>query len=345
MNSFIRELENLNKDSNNRFLWDYYNSFNNYPYTKFLNKPKVFIKQFMKKSGKMIDGMHQFGFNLLELKDIKLDRAKHIVSIYFLGIYVYEKSNILNKILDETFKAIKESFTDKLLTKTKLDFYYFWFLICFYHDLGYIVEENGMVKDYITRKQMIDTIQNLFNDIKMNDYPSDYYSEEVILNYLHFRNYKDHGIIGGIKYYIDRSIEYERKRKVSKEKTFIDENNLIWSDEIVENIHKPIARSIILHNIWFCKKGTSNEKHYKKHGLNDLIICLPPITTQHIFSYFLQLMDTIDPSKQKTELKDIVINVNNCIIEINSRKPNDIFWLKLKANYKEANIKLEIPEN
>jgi len=343
MGNYKKKLSELKKDANH-FLWDYYYSFGNNVSVcnEIFNNPKKNIKSFMEKSGKSIDKEIRIGTKSLSIESIKKDRLKHIVSIFFLGVYIYENCEKLQTEINSWTKS-KIVIVEEISTRT--DFYYFWFLTCFYHDLGYTAEDNNNAKDYLTRQQINETVELLFDSNNSNEYPKTVFNAELVLNYLHYRNYKDHGIIGGIRYFIDRNSEYEKKKNEidNGRSSFIDrKTNLVWSDQIVEKVHKSIARSIILHNIWFCKGNSEDIELYKHHGLGNLIIDEPKISTDHIFLYFLQIIDTIDPSKYKCDLDNIDIFVDNSVIEITGSK-NDMYWLNLKAISNETKIRIEIP--
>ena len=95
-----------------------------------------FIKNFLERGAKGIDIVNE-GLNNLKTPE-KNKRIKHMVSAFLLGIRLYNKTSYIKDLLDEQIRKIIPEYqtVDK-------EFIYFWFMLCFFHDLGYEYEEKN----------------------------------------------------------------------------------------------------------------------------------------------------------------------------------------------------------
>ena len=168
------------------------------------------------------------------------ERAKHTISIFFLGILLYEKCGSIKESIDQKLKIITNNANcnDK---NHNYPFTYLWFLICFYHDVATSFET-----DFDKLEEKIELEIPEFKDDLI---PSFY--KDIWLSYLRYRqcdNKLDHGIFGGLLFYNDMEKIFEQKKdsyekesnvKITDEKWFIV-SGLRWSKKILENIHNPI---------------------------------------------------------------------------------------------------------
>lgn len=294
----MKDLTSVLEDIVNRhFVWDYYgnihNQFSNFD--DIVKRPKDFLKSYLKLGGKLSDMQENF-FETLDLK--AQDRLIHTIAIFFLGIAVYKNCNIVKNKIDGYIYSIEPKIKDK---NEKTPFCYYWFLICFFHDIGYIFEK-------MDSDNFINTIKVLKVSLPF-DLPEEkngMVPRQIIDNWKKYFNYRkmemgsfDHGIVGGNLFYTDMYRQYEKKKRENGGKdTFIDNEGRFWSPSIVENIFLSCAWAIIAHNMRFLHPTDKNAKNYKRYDLHSQLVDKPVISLEkHPILYLLAIVDSIDPVK------------------------------------------------
>jgi len=340
MVNLLKQLQQL-FDSNEK--WNYYKLVdlpNPFTSPEFSNS-KIFIKEFLDYSNKTKDI-----YDVLEL--IEPYRNLHIVTDYFLGILIYENNSRIRTYIDRQIK----NFTSTDNNSADDSFKYFWFLICFYHDVGYYFEKN--IKS-------IGSLRTLENDLKIGNklpkllgVPKLYNS--VHDNYLKYRIEKckvyDHGIVGGMLIY-DRLIKiYNDKKNMNGQNSFLYKN-LIWSESML-NYFQLIASVILTHNIWYKNEKVDTVDEiilYKKYNLDKLIISdSKRIITLKRFPllFLLSLVDSIEPTKRYgvnflNKIRFDFSVKNKMVINLNCNNDNEIdnwfnkitslnSWLSIRTN-------------
>lgn len=230
-------------------------------------------------------------------------RYTHTASIYVLGLMLYKNIDNLKCSIDQ--------FIDTNVDEMYNEFLYYWFLICFIHDMGYIIVKsvnldwdiwNTRDKSKITEK-----VLNKVNELQTTDFgvvPS-----EIKKNILKYHEYKktrtdefvDHGFFSGAYFIDDRQTKFNRKLRNGDlhcigNGEYIDSiTYLKWSKDILNGIQSKVAEIVIGHNVYYQKPRTSDATKYRKLGLHDLITNTPKYTYRQYPLYFLmQLVDTID---------------------------------------------------
>ena len=275
---------------------------------------KHFIARFIELSGKANE-------NPLYENIDRLDnmRIRHIVSIFFLGTYLYNNVKPINDSIDKVISRFK-----KQNPNSKIEFSFVWFLICLFHDLGYSIEDRENYNDF---DEFINGKVKYFLKEKVG-VPSFY--EDVYKNYFNFRlkstnNFirkPDHGICGGIILYnkLNEILLSKQKNKKSE--------GLSWNKKLL-NIYRYASWVILSHNIFFIRKGDRDEQVYKENKLDALILDEGQTSKidlrKHGFLYLFMLVDTIDPIKKvKTfnNLNMIKCNVENNLITLEIEDDN-----------------------
>lgn len=307
-------------------IWDYYeDSWNDIPnIVDLIEKGEDFIKSILK-NGKKLNSMTDKHISELS----KTLRVSHTVAIYFFGLLIY------NGI--EAIKSSINNFINIKNVELEVDkeFSYYWFLICFFHDIGYLFEGKegkdalGEILVYQNGKVSL--------SLPMRPKGIPRIISKNINKYLKYRFIEhrciDHGIIGGRFFYDERESDYFRRRANHKNDYFVEDNRF-WSKSILENIHLPVAWTIAAHNVWLCYKP-EDEELYKKHNLDELIIKQPIVSLKnHSLLYLLSVVDTIDPVKfllrncEEMSIKEILESVkvklihNQLVLKIDNVNEN-----------------------
>jgi len=314
----MTELLKIYKDLfNDNEKWKYYSRLDYNPFNS-TDESRKFIAEFIELAGKgeknpLVD-------NIEKLKE---NRIRHIISIFFLGIYIYHESKFLKSLMDKTILRFK-----KQNPHSKIEFSFIWFLICLFHDLGYVIEDKkhpenfesyikGKVKYFLNKSVGVPPVyKKTFKDY------FDYRLKSKDKNI----NKPDHGIIGGILLFNKLNDILKKKQKNNNSK------GLSWNKKLI-NIYRFTSWIILSHNIFFIRKGNSVsvEKEYRKYNLHDLILDKTEKSKidleKYPFLYFFLLVDSIDPIKTfdkyenlndlKIECVDnkILINVDNDILQ------------------------------
>lgn len=247
---------------------------------------KEFIKQWQNVYGKV--GIQISSF----IDKIPNKRVVHTVSCFLLGLWCYDKSDILSNRLDNQLK----DFPQDTSLGAREAFMFAWMLTCIYHDFGYAYEEGGEVftPDANERISLVKESQPC--DRYIPKFSMDYM--EKYMEYRHCRfGRKDHGIYGAKKLMQD-----------------------LHNNEFLD-YYKLAAQTIACHNMYYCVKDDEFEKCYQTKGMTELIREDADDKRRdyrkHPFLFLLSLVDTIEPTK--------AFNNYNAIfdIQINLEKEHD----------------------
>lgn len=291
-------------------LWNYYNK--NIVTPKITNTDEcyTFIKTFINASEKTKTCLYE---NVDKLKNSDSKRLTHIVSTFFLGLWLYcnKRSNIGDAIRQELSKL--DCFRSNP-NEIDSQFSFVWFMATLFHDLGYPTEKDGeKLPEHEIPVCGIESIPSFYKN--------------VYTQYYKFREQKEHGIWAGLKFDEDICKIRELQELSSSE--------LSWRNELEELYHY-VAWIILAHNIWLIRDNDANIIKYQKSKLQDLILA----STKNelgvydsykfssgnypLFSFFC-LIDTIDPIKSTSCLSNVDIKVGLRKIII---KSNDVEYLK-----------------
>ncbi len=296
----------FNDINNNKELWNYYKYScleKIYP----TNDSLEFIKQFLSYGGKypLIKDIES---ELDKLNEESKYRFKHTLSVYMLGIHIYDRNNKIKTKIDEKVEYLETKY-DKESSPINNVRLYIWFLTALYHDIGYAYEENSNKYLNDTNDEIIGCI-NQNKKIKLKNYKDG-------CNYYRYRKCKfkkiDHGVIGGIKLYLGMS---KIMRQVGNEK----KTGLIY-DTNLKIFFKEAASSIIRHNIWACRSDDIEKKEdYQGYNLKKYITSKNSNKNKlrledDPFAFLLALCDTIDPVKNFRDRENDCLCQNSESIE------------------------------
>ncbi len=262
-------------------------------------------------------------------------RAKHVVSTYFLGIYLFKK-----------IKFFKPGKTSLLAEKNnKNEFLWAWFLCSLYHDAFYNCE-----KDDSNTNTDIERIRDCHFGYCKNSWRllydkktiKKYYEknqkgkEQDKDNYTSFNGeiHYDHGILGAEWLYInyknklDELFMSEENRQIYKLGGILVDENGLKLDKAHFNAVCNISKVIASHNIHICDKNyidSNGHKDIDKYRNAKLENLIPGEVDFHKMPYnkygkfgvydkmylLLSLVDSIEPTKKEIDLKDIDIEVSN----------------------------------
>lgn len=327
--------------------WDYYSEIGNRelenPFTNRISH-KRFVERYFKRSGK--DALLDF-INYVPKRELNNDRTKHTNSIFFLGVLLYNKTNL------------HSDFFENLNSAEYRRFPFLWFLSCLFHDFGSEIEKDiktvdgienlaDLKKRYSIDNCLLDTKPKEINKVLFN----------AIENYfkLRLKSAKkiDHGIFAGLYF-------YDRLVKIRQTKIQNNEPTLFWGKELEEQ-YAQVATTIAVHNIWLPKK--KNIKEYKKYKLDNLITDFKPIEFKDFpLLYILGIVDTIDPMKnyirdgfapnEILESIELEFNGNQVIFKngngskLDFKKMTDSAdelkgWLNVGVDYNNSELKLTL---
>ena len=300
-----------------RNTWDYYlgidsnNKLKN-PFSENITH-RNFIRQYFKRGGKT-KVLKDIGVNI-----DKLRYPNHINSVFFLGLLVYNNTDMNQKyVLGKNIPGYNT-------------FPFIWFLTTLFHDHAYQIEGNKrLVKRNNSLKKLIENynVEHHLLENDFRDFPKDLI--DSCANYFEYRvkvwEKIDHGIFAGIILY-DRLVKIRRSNYKSWDET------LFWGEELEEQ-YKLAAIAIATHNIWLPAKDTYET--YRTNGLEKLITFKPIKFEDFQLLYILGIIDTMDPIKtfQEDGFSDIEI-LDNLIMEFN---PNSIVFAikkRSKLNFKK----------
>lgn len=240
---------------------------------------------------------------LNDLKKRARGRLQHSISTFMLCLFL---SDIIDGI---RAPYTRDGFNEK----------YYLFLICLYHDIGYIFENKCRFKDKNTLQQDgLEAVQEIYNLQYIHDREFISYTREEIDIYLkgklaetnpNFGGKPDHGIIGGLMLYdrLRKQFEYYWKhstRYPGGRASFYcsgpDGQRLHLSNSHFD-VYAVCADAIIAHNVftdtlnrYLCDVG--KQSHTEKVG-----------TDVNPFLYMLALADSLEPMKRGIALDKIRI--------------------------------------
>lgn len=291
---------------NNKEKWSYYSemTFDVFPFNNFDVSENFILNYF--ENGRKVNV-----FSFLEKLNLNLDkfRYNHMVSTYFLGIL----------ISDALFTKRQKGY------KTDHDFRWMWFIVCLYHDIGYVFERDRKKFDDV--KCYNDLINNKTINLKHHFYAKvekSIYSQPLISNYFNYclkeKNTLEHGIIGGLLLYdrLYKNFQYHKELSGSDYDNFIFKN-LNWDTSHLDTFAN-LADIITAHNIWNILSTKAESKLYKDNNLHELIDhTLPaPKTKFEKLLYLLCICDTIEPLKQQKDIFSFDISKKlNCQVAKN----------------------------
>ncbi|MDR7131642.1 hypothetical protein J2X69_004006 [Algoriphagus sp. 4150] len=316
--------------------WDYYSEIGGKnlqnPFTGKIDHFE-FLRQFFSRSGKS---------QVLEIMDFlpngKLDnnRTKHTNSIFFLGILLYERTNLRSPFFEEENASEYRRFP------------FLWFLACLFHDFGFTIENDRKsiygIKNIADLKRKYN-IQNCLLDTNPRNVNETLFS--LIEPYFDFRLKEhtviDHGIFAGLFF-------YDRLKKIRENKFNQRDTDHFWNQELEEQ-YAQVASAIATHNMWL--PGEENFDLYRSYELNRLIDDFKPVKFNDFpLLFLLGIVDTIDPMKLYQQkgfspdeiLRSVYIEFNGeSITVMNGQKSRLDFKLLIqKANTLKGWIKADV---
>lgn len=342
MTTIKKQISELNQAD-----WDYYSEIGNRklknPFTSRLSH-KRFVTEYFNRSGK--NSVLDF-INYIPNKQLNNDRTKHTNSIFFLGILIYNKTNLHSDFLENFNTAEYRRFP------------FLWFLSCLFHDFGFDIEKD---KNAIIGVNNLDdlkkrySIENCLLETNPREISKVLFSE--IENYFQYRLVDgkkiDHGIFAGL-YFYDSLVKNRQNKNYNYEST------LFWGKELDEQ-YSQVATAIAVHNIWLPK--ADDIKKYKKYNLSSLTKDFKPIKFNDFpLLYILGIVDTIDP--MKTYLRkgftpneiltsiDLIIIGNKVTLRNRKKSKLDFSlmtkyvdeisnWLKVGVDYNKSELNLTL---
>jgi hypothetical protein len=283
-------------------------------------------------------------------KDI-VDRARHIISTYLLGI------------------KIADCFGIDIYTRDpkNMDKRYYWFLACLYHDVGYAYENdhNRIIIDAVNRDGF-DALRRICSIKYWDNSVFGTYNINVVEYYLKCRAIDphregpvlDHGIVGGLLLYDKLRKQFEaawenRPIKEEKRESFhisYESKPLHLSEEHFSEYAKA-ADAIIAHNIW---KDTFEGylSTYPPTTTSSNLVINQEIEIDNSICFLLSLADTIEPLKKDKEKKGAITLFDVEIsglrdhrgfkLQMDERVFNDYYWDIKKL---ETWVKVEVDVN
>ena len=241
-----------------------------------------------------------------ELFDDITDRMIHSTVFFFLCVYFFKNSFYKNKVQDYINAFFKGN---DLYPK---DILRLLFLMCLYHDYGYVIEIEGRNKveaDFCEKSEL----KNISE--KNKKFFSKPYNFCTITKYYEYRKYREHGIYGGTLLFHRLIKNFDNKAKYFEGNHFIFDG-ILYDKEKDKIFYALIASVIIKHNIWYATDDRTIEE-YEKNKLNSLII--KDQSKRLSFEkdpllYIFCILDTIEPikafyDKEKENAVEILKNV------------------------------------
>lgn len=235
--------------------------------------------------------------NCMMLNQLPRNRQSHILNTYFLGLVLYKNCQEIKKLIDKSIEKLS------IVEKNEDRFEYLWYMICLFHDLGYIVEDSNIPEELLKSTKLPSI------GLKNQNVPK-IFTKKTVTQYMqyrkqHFKKF-DHGVYGAIIAYNEwKNIKAHAKQ---------DGTNLNWTE--VEEAWKIAYRIILVHNIYFAHSGTYEAELYRHTNLENLIVDNYPIKLfRHPLLFLFCLIDSIEPTKR---------DVSTSMVEIGFDKDNKI---------------------
>ncbi len=295
-------------------IWNYYNKSLSAPNLTDAEDCCRFITEFIKYSEKtktvLFDGIRY-------LEDNDPCRLNHIVSTFFLGLWLFKHKN--NSFIHDVIKnelGNLDCFHNNI-DDIERQFTYIWFMATLFHDLGYIAENKKDGEAISSHRIPFD-----------NSVPSFY--SNVYEQYYNYREKHEHGIFAGLKF--DRDICNIRSFQEHN-----DQSNLCWRKEL-EQLYHYVAWIILAHNIWMIRDDEKYLVNYQKFGLDKLILSSEKVNDkfieykikfeEHPLFMFFCIIDTIEPLKS-----------TNCLLKVDIRLVNDKIIIKSNDSVYRQKVK------
>lgn len=335
--------------ANNYKRWSYYDNPHQIIDEVWLdgNRAYRFIKNYFNYAGKSKVFEDD---NLEKNSEFLITRTSHIISVFLLGIKIAECFGIDLCLRDHC----------------NMNFKYYWFMACLYHDIGYVYENKhncGHLK--MISMEGIEALQEIYGMKYVHDRVFRTYPRAVVDLYLKCRAdcrksqpKVDHGIIGGLLLYDKLRKQFSRAwAKRTKHSDSRDSFNVIHESSgrllHLSNTHydayAKVADAIIVHNIW---KNTLKQ-YIKDSELTDIFSTNDfdkQITFDNEICFILALADTIEPLKRgmhylKTVSIDQAENQKGLKLQIDKKVFNDVYCSNLKSLEDWVDVSVTIEED
>jgi hypothetical protein len=294
---------------------------------KEVNEDKLSFDEIMKDNEKSIKFIKRYihyggksGTKLLnDINKLEPFRLKHIISTFFLGIYLYHSSDIINTEINNEISKIKQKHNIKSEENANDTFSYMWFLICLFHDLGYQYEDKRQkeksynsfkekYKEYPLKLESVDGIPEFYTNIV----------EKYFTYRLNECEKNDHGICAAHILFHDLC-KIRKENSDSHQPNRQPKYNLAFEKEL-EHLYNYAAWIILAHNIWYVEKDNKKNvgkdietnvgkdiekaKHcelYELYKLHELILDEDKHKIkfkEYPFLFLFCLVDSIEPIKR-----------------------------------------------
>lgn len=269
-----------------------------------------FIKDFFNYAGKS----KVFEDKYLSRNDEYIkERASHTISTFLLGLK-----------LAECFRIDLGVYNAQ-----DMNFKYYWFLACLYHDIGYAFEKKRNRYHIRTvSTEGIEALQEIFGIKYIPDRIFRTYSKSTVEYYLKCRANSDevtpvidHGISGGIMLYDKLRSQFKKAWKNRTAKTDSRESFFVLHEATGRRLHLSsshfdeyaiAADAIITHNIWKSTLHSYQNKYLHITPLANVDMGLL-ITIDNAICFLLALADTVEPLKKSISLQSVMIeSIPNC---------------------------------
>lgn len=229
--------------------------------------------------------------NITKMLDgLTKERVKHIISMFLMGKLLYESVGIIKEAMNKFINSY-QLFPDTQIGNTQEKFDFIWMLTAFYHDVGYILENNEVV------------CMQKIKSLTSYNYPMEYgkqfipecYDKDLLNSYAWYRfivsKKCDHGVVGAQNFYNELISANYGKRIPTY------------------NVYEVVCLCIACHNVWFPNDDTIST--YKVFGLKKLADAYENATDkkirvinlqEHPLLFLLSLADNIEPSKKSCSL-------------------------------------------
>lgn len=298
----LREL--YEEIANNNIRWSYYQNNPQSIYGKWDNHEYAlaFIERYFEFAGKSQAFKDE---QLRKNRKFIENRATHIISTFLIGIKLAESFGV--DISDRNAE--------------NMNFLYYWFLTCLYHDIGYAYEDKSNCEHLrMIQVDGLDAIHEICDIKYFHNRVFKTYSKEIIDFYFKCRSNCnngtkgkiDHGIIGGLLLYdkLRKQFAIAWKRRTNKNdsrQSFYIKDECSNRELHLSNNHyagyAEVADAIIAHNIWV---STLNEYINKYDHTNAMEKIENKISKENILCFILSIADTIEPVKRDSQYLDLV---------------------------------------